>query len=159
MSVVFAFEEEFFAETIPGFKDSRKTYSSKSSKKKRESQLPKKVNSLKSLKSFANSFDNIYFYNNVIKVYDAIVESDRLADANLLLSKKDCSEPDLKKQVDSAHAANLYAVKKFLNDESSTLTLKFVQKRVTRKRSGMISKLILVFFNSNDFFLKSNNST
>ena len=60
MSVVFAFEEEFFAEAIPGFKDSRKTYSSKSSKKKRESQLPKKVNSLKSLKSFANSFDNIF---------------------------------------------------------------------------------------------------
>ena len=153
MSVVFAFEEEFFAEAIQGFKDSRKTYSSKSSKKKKESQLPKKVNSFKSLEPFRNPFDNIFFYNNIIKVYDAIIESDRLADANLLLSKKDCSEPDLKKQVDFAHAANLYAVKKFLSDESSTLTLKFVQKRVTRKRSGMIQLLSLLKLNSNELLL------
>ena len=152
MSVAFAFGEEFFVEVIQGFEDSRKTYASKSSKKKKESQLPKKVIILKSLKP-KNHFDYIYFYNIVIKIYAAIIESDRVTDANLLLSKKDCSEPDLKKQVDSAHVANLDAIKKFLNDGSSTLTLKFVEKRVTRKRSGMIQLLSLLKLNSNELLL------
>ena len=66
-----------------------------------------------------------------------------MIDANLLLSKKDCNETDLKKQIDKAHVANIDAIKKFLNDGSSPLELKFLKKRITRKRSGMIQLLSL----------------
>ena len=72
----------------------------------------------------------------MIKVYAAVLESTQLANANVLHSKKDCTDPCLKKEIDRAQAAIGHAIKKFLNEESSTLTLKFVEKRATRKRSG-----------------------
>ena len=56
--------------------------------------------------------------------------------ANVLLSKKDCTDETLKLQVDRAHVANANAIKKFLNEGFPALTLEFVEKRVTRKRSG-----------------------
>ena len=54
----------------------------------------------------------------------------------MLLSKKDCTDETLKLQVDRAHVANADAIKKFLNEGLPALTLEFVEKRVTRKRSG-----------------------
>ena len=73
-----------------------------------------------------------------------MLDSDQLANSNVLLSKKDCSDSKLKMQIDRAHAAIANAIKKFLNEESPALTLEFVEKRVTRKRSG---KIYLPFFN------------
>ena len=67
-----------------------------------------------------------------------MLESTELANANVLLSKKDCSDSTLKLEIDRAHAAIADAIKQFLNAESPALTLKFVEKRVTRKRSGKI---------------------
>ena len=67
-----------------------------------------------------------------------MLDSDQLANANVLLSKKDCSDSTLKMQIDRAHVAITDAIKKFLNEESPALTLEFVEKRVTRKRSGEI---------------------
>ena len=67
-----------------------------------------------------------------------MLDSDQLANANVLLSKKDCSDSTLKMQIDRAHVAITDAIKKFLNEESPALTLEFVEKRVTRKRSGVI---------------------
>ena len=59
-----------------------------------------------------------------------------MANANVLLSRKDCTDETLKLQIDRALAANANAIKKFLNEGSPALTLEFVEKRVTRKRSG-----------------------
>ena len=67
-----------------------------------------------------------------------MLDSDQLANANVLLSKKDCSDSTLKMQIGRAHVAITDAIKKFLNEESPALTLEFVEKRVTRKRSGAI---------------------
>ena len=67
-----------------------------------------------------------------------MLESTELANANVLLSKKDCNDSKLKMQIDRAHATIANAIKKFLNEESPALTLEFVEKRVTRKRSGKI---------------------
>lgn len=82
-----------------------------------------------------------------------MLDSTDLANANVLLSKKDCSDSTLKIQIDRAHVAITDAIKKFLNEESSELTLQFVEKRVTRKRSGenyflLIQFLIKAFFSS-----------
>ena len=49
----------------------------------------------------------------------------------MLLSKKDCTDDTLKLQVDCAHVANANAIKKFLDEGSPALTLKFFEKRVT----------------------------
>jgi len=65
-----------------------------------------------------------------------VMESTELANANVLISKKDCNDPNLKKEIDRAAMANQRAIKNFLIDGSSDLTLNFVEKRVTRKRSG-----------------------
>ena len=67
-----------------------------------------------------------------------MLDSTDLANANVLLSKKDCNDSTLKTQIDRAHVAITDAIKKFLNEESPALTLEFVEKRVTRKRSGVI---------------------
>ena len=82
-----------------------------------------------------------------------MLDSTDLANANVLLSKKDCNDSTLKIQIDRAHVAITDAIKKFLNEESSELTLQFVEKRVTRKRSGEIyfplfHFLIKAFFSS-----------
>ena len=64
------------------------------------------------------------------------MESTELANANVLISKKGCNDPNLKTEIDRAAMANQRAIKNFLIDGSSDLTLNFVEKRVTRKRSG-----------------------
>ena len=69
-------------------------------------------------------------------VNTAILNSSQMANANVLLTKKECNDSDLKKQVDRAQVENHSAIKRFLTGDSSTLVLNFVEKRVTRKRSG-----------------------
>ena len=48
-----------------------------------------------------------------------MLDSTDLANANVLLSKKDCSDSTLKIQIDRAHVAITDAIKKFLNEETS----------------------------------------
>ena len=83
----------------------------------------------------------------MIKIYTAVLESDELANSNVALSKNDCNDSFSKEEINRAKTANLNAIKKYLNDGSSALTLKFVEKRVTRKRSGEIINNLLYYIN------------
>ena len=127
MSALIIFESEYFVGNIEGFENARRNYANASSKNKNNSKLPKKV----------RTFIIVVIHsNNIIKVYTAVLNSTRLQNENVLLSKKDCNDQDFKTKIDRALAANHAAIKKFLNDGSSALTLQFVEKRTVRKRSG-----------------------
>ena len=64
------------------------------------------------------------------------MQSSEVSNANIVLSKQDCEDSSLKKEIDRSQAQRIRSIKKFLIDGSQTLSLQFVEKRVTRKRSG-----------------------
>ena len=83
-------------------------------------------------------------YFNQFKVTLAVMKSHQLANANVIISKKDTNDPDLKVKIDQMKAQHGNAIRKFLSDGSDTLILEFLEKRVTRKRSGMINYQVLL---------------
>ena len=130
MSITLTFESDYFAEHINDFENARRIYAGATSKIRRTLKLPSKVNSREFL------YHSIY---KLIQVQTAVFNSIQVKNANILLSKKDCSDSSLKKEIDCSKVNQLSAIKKFLIDGSQTLNLQFVEKRVTRKRSGIIT--------------------
>ena len=130
MSITLTFESNYFAENINDFENARRIYAGATSKIRRMLKLPSKVNAREFL---------YHFIYKLIQVQTAVLNSIQVKNANILLSKKDCSDSSLKKEIDVSKANQMNAIKKFLIDGSQTLNLQFVEKRVTRKRSGMIT--------------------
>ena len=130
MSITLTFESDYFAENINGFENARRIYAGATSKIRKTLKLPSKVHAREFL---------FHFIYKLIQVQTAVFNSIQVKNANILLSKKDCSDSSLKKEIDCSKVNQLSAIKKFLIDGSQTLNLQFVEKRVTRKRSGMIS--------------------
>ena len=128
MSITLTFDSEYFAETINGFENARKIYESASSNKRQALKLPSKVKK-----------SNIKLFYRLIQVHTAVLKSSQVSNANILLSKQDCEDSSLKQEIDRSQAQRIRSIKKFLIDGSQTLNLLFVEKRVTRKRSGMIT--------------------
>ena len=125
MSITLTFDSEYFAETINGFENARKIYESASSNKRQALKLPSKVKK-----------SNIKLFYRLIQVHTAVLKSSEVSNANILLSKQDCEDSSLKQEIDRSQAQRIRSIKKFLIDGSQTLSLQFVEKRVTRKRSG-----------------------
>ena len=135
MSVTISFGKDYFAQNIDGFEKARKYFASCNSKKRRESALPSKVLFF-IIKCLADL--------NQFKVTMAVMKSPQLANANVIVSKKDTNDPDMKVKIDQMKAQHGNAIRKFLSDGSDTLILEFLEKRVTRKRSGMINYQVLL---------------
>ena len=135
MSVTISFENDYFAQNIDGFEKARKYFASCNSKKRRESALPSKV-----LFFIFKCLADL----NQFKVTMAVMKSPQLANANVIVSKKDTNDSDLKLKINQMKAQHGNAIRKFLSDGSDTLILEFLEKRVTRKRSGMINYQVLL---------------
>lgn len=135
MSVIITFDSDYFAGKINGFEKARKYYSNSKPNKRQESKLPTKVKITHKM---------IIIKKCNVQVNNAVLNSDQVANANVFLSKKDSTDPELKKKIVLAKVEHLNAIKKFLVDGSATLKLEFVEKRVTRKRSGKYKNVLRV---------------